>query len=306
MKKILVIGSLNMDYSIKTNKLPLPGETVIGNSLILNPGGKGANQAYAMGKLAADVTMMGMVGNDDNAKILKNNLESVNVNIKGINETNNTTGVAIVTVDSKGENSIIVVSGANGQLTEDFIDNNIGLIDDADIIVMQLEIPINVVSYVAKIAKEKGKLVILDPAPARNDLGYELYRNVDIIKPNETELSTLTGIKIDSEDSLIIAAKTLLSKGVKNVVVTLGGKGSLLVNEMEIKKFHALDVEVIDTTAAGDSFTAALATYLSLGKNLEESIDFAHKVSAIVVTKYGAQVSIPTLEEVNEFLNGRR
>lgn len=306
MKKILVIGSLNMDYSIATNKLPLPGETVIGKSLTLNPGGKGANQAYAMGKLNARVTMMGMVGSDDNAKLLKENLNSVNVNTSGVKETNNNTGVAFVTVDSNGENSIIVISGANGDLTEDFIDENINLIDDSDIIVMQLEIPINVVSYVAKISKEKGKLVILDPAPAKYDLSDDLYKNIDIIKPNETELSTLTGIKIDSEDNLIDAARALLGKGVKNVIVTLGGKGSLLVNKDLVKRFNALDVEVVDTTAAGDSFTAALATYLSLGKNLEESIDFAHKVSAIVVTKYGAQVSIPTLDEVNEFLNNRR
>ena len=291
-----------MDYSIATDKLPLPGETVIGSSYKLNPGGKGANQAYAMGKLDAAVTMLGMIGNDENGKILKNNLSSVNVNITGIKETDNNTGVAFVTVDSNGENSIIVISGANSKLNNDFINENMNLIDAADIIVMQLEIPLNVVSYVSSVAKTKGKLVILDPAPAKSDLSSELYSNIDIIKPNETELSTITGIKIDSEENLIKAAKILLNKGVKNVIVTLGGKGSLLVNENIVKRFNALDVEVVDTTAAGDSFTAALATYLSLDKSLEEAIEFAHQVSSIVVTKRGAQVSIPTLEEVNTFL----
>ena len=306
MKKILVIGSLNMDYSIATDKLPLPGETVIGKSLTLNPGGKGANQAYAMGKLNANVTMMGMVGNDENAKILKENLNGVNVNTIGIKEIKQNTGVAFVTVDSNGENNIIVISGANKELTKEFIDENISLIDDADIIVMQLEIPIDVVSYVASISKLRGKLVIVDPAPARSDLSDELYKNIDIIKPNETELSTLTGIKVDNESNLISAAKALLNKGVQNVIVTLGGNGSLLVNETLVKKFDALDVEVVDTTAAGDSFTAALVTYLSLDKSLEESIKFAHQVSSLVVTKYGAQSSIPTLNEVDEFVNSRR
>ena len=307
MKKILVIGSLNMDFSIKTPKMPVPGETIIGESFHLNPGGKGANQAFAIGKLGADVSMLGMVGNDEYAKLLKQNLESVNVNTQGIIEQNNTsTGVAFVTVDSNGENSIIVISGANEKVNTEFIDENINLIDDADIIVMQLEIPVDVVTYVARIAKEKNKLVVLDPAPARADLPDELFSYVDIMKPNETELSILTGVDTSNDDNIIKAGKSLVEKGVKNVIVSLGGRGSILVNKDYNKKFNSLGLTPIDTTAAGDSFTAALVSYLASDKSLEEAIQFGHVVSSIVITKKGAQESIPSLEEVRLFLENRK
>ena len=307
MKKILVIGSLNMDFSIKTPKMPVPGETIIGESFHLNPGGKGANQAFAIGKLGADVSMLGMVGNDEYAKLLKQNLESVNVNTQGIIEQNNTsTGVAFVTVDSNGENSIIVISGANEKVNTEFIDENINLIDDADIIVMQLEIPVDVVTYVARIAKEKNKLVVLDPAPARADLPDELFSYVDIMKPNETELSILTGVDTSNDDNIIKADKSLVEKGVKNVIVSLGGRGSILVNKDYNKKFNSLGLTPIDTTAAGDSFTAALVSYLASDKSLEEAIQFGHVVSSIVITKKGAQESIPSLEEVRLFLENRK
>ena len=307
MKKILVIGSLNMDFSIKTPKMPVPGETVIGENFHLNPGGKGANQAYAIGKLNADVSMLGMVGKDEYAKLLKQNLESVNVNTKGIIEQEGiSTGVAFVTVDNNGENSIVVISGANEKLTIEFIDENMNFIDDADIIVMQLEIPIDVVNYVAKIAKEKNKIVVLDPAPARSDLPNELFAYVDIMKPNETELAILTGADTSNDDNIISACQTLVNKGVKNVIVSLGGRGSILVNREQTRKFNSLGLTPIDTTAAGDSFTAALVSYLASDKSLEESIQFGHVVSSIVITKKGAQESIPSLEEVNLFLKNRK
>lgn len=297
MKKILVVGSLNMDYSIKTSKMPNVGETVLGKEYTLNPGGKGANCAYALGRLGADITMLGMVGLDENGKILKNNLKEVNVNDKNIKEINDSTGVAFVTVDEGGENSIIVISGANSKVDKSFIDENIALIKDSDIIVMQLEIPIDTVLYVSKLAKEYGKTVILDPAPARNDLPLELYKNIDIIKPNETEVLTLTG-----KDDIGNASLDLIEKGCKNVIVTLGSEGSLLVTKDGMTKYDAEKVDVVDTTAAGDTFTGALAFALSNDKELDEAIKFANKVSSIVVTRKGAQESIPSYEEVKELL----
>ena len=302
MKKILVIGSLNMDFSIKTDLIPKIGETVIGSSFTLVPGGKGANQAYALGKLGANVSMLGMVGDDPYATALINNLNSVSVDTEKISKLKDTnTGVAFVTVDKTGDNSIIVISGANHKITKEYIE----LINNSDIIIMQLEIPLEVVSYVAKLAHNLGKTVILDPAPAINNLSEEIYQNVDIIKPNETELSTLTGIDIRTDDDIKNAAKNIINRGVSNVIVTLGGKGSILVNKEEIKNFSVIDVPVVDTTAAGDSFTAALAISLAKGENLHEAINYAHIVSSIVVTKEGAQSSIPTIDEINKFIKER-
>ena len=171
---------------------------------------------------------------------------------------------------------------------------------------MQLEIPIDVVNYVAKIAKEKNKIVVLDPAPARSDLPKELFAYVDIMKPNETELAILTGADTSNDDNIISACQTLVNKGVKNVIVSLGGRGSILVNREQTRKFNSLGLTPIDTTAAGDSFTAALVSYLASDKSLEESIQFGHVVSSIVITKKGAQESIPSLEEVNLFLKNRK
>lgn len=303
MKDILVIGSLNMDFVAEVSKSPLPGETIIANKFSLVPGGKGANQAFALGRLGANVSMIGAVGNDEYGKQLIDNLKSAHVNTKKIFKMNGvTTGNAFINVDKSGENSIVVVSGANEKITKDFIDSNICYIKRAKIIVMQLEIPIEVVNYVAKIAKELGKIVVLDPAPARCDLPEELFSNIDIMKPNETELQTLSGIKLNNEDDILKAAQVLLSKGVKNVIVTLGANGSLLVNENGYKKFDALKVEVVDTTAAGDSFTAGLVNSIVLGKSLEESIKYGHIVSSIVVTRKGAQSSIPTKIEVQNYI----
>lgn len=303
MKNILVIGSLNMDFVIEVNKMPLPGETILGKSFTLIPGGKGANQAYAIGKLGAKASMLGAIGNDEYGMRLLENLNSVNVNTDNITKLDNiNTGCAFINVDETGENSIVVVSGANQKITKEMIDNNINLIEEADIIVMQLEIPIEVVTYAAKLAKERGKLVILDPAPAVSDLNEELFSNIDIVKPNETEIEILSGIETKSKDDIIKAAKILIEKGVNTVIVTLGENGSLLVTKEKIESFASPNVEAIDTTAAGDSFTAALAKSLLEGKSIEEAIKFGHIVSAIAVTKKGAQTSIPTQDEVDNFL----
>lgn len=295
-----------MDFTIEVEKMPQPGETIIGNELILTPGGKGANQAYAIGKLGANVSILGAIGNDEYGIKLIENLNSVNVNTKNIQKINNTnTGCAFINVDKRGENNIVVVSGANRKITTNIIYDNINLIDEADIIVMQLEIPLEIVKLVTKIAKEKNKLVILDPAPAIQNLDSEILKNTDIVKPNETEIQILSGIETKTTEDIIKAAKILINKGTKNVIVTLGEKGSLLINEKKVEKFSALDVQTIDTTAAGDSFTAALAISLLEEKSIEEAIKYAHIVSSIVVTKKGAQASIPNKTEINNFIKER-
>ena len=176
------------------------------------------------------------------------------------------------------------------------------MIRAAKIIVMQLEIPVDIVEYVAKLAKSLGKMVVLDPAPAISHLPLDLYKNTDILKPNETELQTLCGKVVNNEQDIIECAKTLVEKGVKNVIVTLGEKGSILVNDRSIQKFNAIKVDVVDTTAAGDSFTAGLVKMLNEGKSLNEAIEFGHIVSSMAVTKYGAQSSIPSPKEVQKFI----
>ncbi len=302
MKKVLVIGSMNMDYSIKTDRIPKPGETILGFELEFNSGGKGANQAYALAKLGSNTSMIGSVGNDYNGELLKKNLMGVGVDVSGIKTVDDCdTGVAFIAVSSSGENSIIAVSGANGKVSIDDVNDNIDLFNSADIILMQLEIPFEVVKYVLELAHAKNKLVVLDPAPAVFDIDDSIYSNIDIMKPNETELEILSGMTVKADDDILIAAKKLVDKGVKNVIVSLGSKGSLLVNAQGYKKYDAISVNAVDTTAAGDSFTAALVRTLANGEGIDEAIKFGHKVAALVVSKRGAQASIPSLEEVNNY-----
>ena len=299
MKKILVIGSINMDFVFNVEHMPRKGESILSDGIELIPGGKGANQAYAVGKLGGKVDMLGAVGDDEYGKALLKNLESVGVGINNIKIDGSTnTGNAFIAVDSSGDNSIISVQGANLSVDKDYIDRNIELIKDCDIVVFQLEIPIETVVYTAKIAKELGKMVILDPAPAKRNLPAELFECLDVIKPNEGELKTLIG---DVADSLSIkeAAQLLLSKGSKYVVVTLGGDGAYLLGQGKEKMIPTQeDLEVVDTTAAGDSFTASMALSFADGKDIEQAIKFANRVASVVVTRKGAQTSIPTIDEV--------
>ncbi len=298
MNKILVVGSLNMDFVIDVQNMPLAGETILGKSVTLVPGGKGANQAYAAGKLGGDVGMIGAVGNDMYGRMLKENLESVGVDTSGVETVEGLpTGNAFITVDESGENRIIVIQGTNACITKEMIDRHMELIDKCDTVIMQLEIPLEIVAYVKNIAKEKGKTVILDPAPAKAGLPDDFFRGFDIVKPNETEIQTLSGRKMETKEELMEGARELLKKGVDTVIITLGGDGALLVTKDTSKEFHAKKVNAIDTTAAGDSFTAAFAVALGKGMTYGEAIEFGNSVSGIVVTRKGAQTSIPTMEE---------
>lgn len=303
MKKILVLGSLNMDFVIQVKEMPKVGETILGESVRLVPGGKGANQAYAAGKLGGSVMMLGAVGEDAYGKMLMQNLKEVDVDTSGIAELDHImTGQAFVSVYQSGDNSIIVVPGANGALTCEMVKQKEHYIDACDYIVMQLEIPLDVVRYVKNLAVEKGKKVILDPAPAVSGLEDSFWQGITLIKPNETELAILTGRTLHTKLEMQDAARELIQKGVETVLVTLGEKGCLLVREKESIHFPARKVDFVDTTAAGDSFLAAMVTALCEERTLEDAIQFAQNVSSIVVTRYGAQTSIPWREEVEEIM----
>lgn len=305
MKDILVLGSLNMDMVTKVADIPVAGETILGGNLDFIPGGKGANQATAIGKLGGSATMLGVVGDDNYGEILLKNLASNKVEVEHINKTNETaTGLAFIMVNSDGNNSIVVVPGANNQLKKNIIDKMD--ISKFDIVVAQMEIPVESIEYTFKKAKSNGAYTILNPAPAQ-PLSDDLFKNVDLLIPNETEFEILTRHSVDVEKEIELGIEYLKNKGVKEIIITLGENGAKYFNkngdDIWLKSY---DVDVIDTTAAGDSFIGAIATALSKGKNMIEAIDFAMKVAAITVGKLGAQVSLPTLEQVNDFVGTKR
>lgn len=299
MGKILVIGSLNVDMVMKVDHMPVAGETILCDGMKLVAGGKGANQACAAGRLGTDVIMLGAIGNDAYGEMQRQSLQQSGVDVSGLlTKENVSTGTAFITVNKEGNNSIVVVQGANAQFTPEDIEAHRNLIEECEIVILQLEIPMDTVLYAVKLARKLGKIVLLDPAPAPEHFPEELYQYIDIIKPNESELSRLTGIA-DAQNHLEEAVQILKDHGVKNVLVTLGGEGAYLDAENKTAvHIPAKKVKVVDTTAAGDSFTAALAAMILDGKTLEEAAEFANQVSAIVVTREGAQDSIPTLQEV--------
>ena len=300
MKKICVIGSLNMDLVVNVDEMPKKGQTLIGSAFKEVPGGKGANQAVAMARLGADIRMIGKVGKDSFGETLINQLKYDKVNTNYIHREDCASGVAMITVDKNAENSIVVAPGANFKVLEKDIDKCIEAIDESDIVVLQLETPINTIKYALQKSKELGKYTILNPAPAVK-LEDSIIENVDLLTPNETELEILSGVKIENEDDIKKAANVLIEKGVKQLIVTLGSKGSLYIDKDNIKLKKSYKVEAIDTTAAGDSYTGALAVAFAQDKNIDEAMDFASKVGALAVTKEGAQSSLPTMEDVNNF-----
>ena len=300
MKNICVIGSLNMDLVVNVDTMPKPGQTIIGSNFKEVPGGKGANQAVAMARLNGNVSMIGKVGEDGFGQTLINSLKNDNVDTTYIQTTKGATGVALITVDKNAQNSIVVSPGANFEVKEDDIDNNIEAIKNSDIVVLQLETPLNTIKYALNKAKELNKYTILNPAPAVK-LDDEIIKNVDLLTPNETELEIISGVSIETEEDIQRAAQIMIEKGVKELIVTLGSKGSLYINKEKSMFKKAYKVEAVDTTAAGDSYTGALAVALSQNKGMEDAMDFASKVGALSVLKEGAQSSLPTLEDVENF-----
>jgi len=300
MKKILVIGSLNMDLVTMSERHPKLGETIIGKSFFQIPGGKGGNQAVAISKLGGEVTMFGCVGEDSYGDILIEELKNNDVNIESVKKVKKSTGVATIVVDENADNTIIVVPGANFEITRDDIDKNIELIKNADIVLLQLEIPIDVVEYILKKSKEFNKITILNPAPAEK-LSVDIIKNVDYLVPNETELELLSGMPTNSEEEVLVASKKLMDMGVKNLIVTMGKNGSIFVGKDKVVKVGIHRVKAVDPTAAGDSFIGGVIRMLADGKKIEEAMEFGAQVGAITVTKEGAQSSLPTWDEVANY-----
>jgi len=298
LKKILVVGSSNTDMVIKTQTFPAPGETILGGKFLMNPGGKGANQAVAAARLNGMVTFVGKIGDDIFGKQAVQQLEDEGINVDFVVvDPENPSGVAMITVDRKGENSIVVAPGSNGTLSATDFDKAMAELNDSEFILMQLEIPIPTVEHIAKIAASKEKKVILNPAPAAK-LSDDLLQNLYIITPNETEAELLTGIKVSDGQSALKAANILHEKGVEIVIITLGSAGAFLLADGKSEIISAPKVEAVDTTAAGDTFNGALVVALSEGKSIQESIAFANIAASISVTRIGAQSSVPFRKEI--------
>lgn len=294
--KILVIGSSNTDMTIKSERLPAPGETILGGKFLMGAGGKGANQAVAAKRLGGDVTFVCKVGRDIFGDNAVKGYEKEGIDTSHILRSDAPSGVALILVDAKAENSIAVAPGANGDLTPADIRNLRGVIAGASYLILQLEVPVETVLEAARIAHEAGVYVILNPAPAC-PLPGELFKYLSLITPNQTETALMTGIEAD-EASLDKAVDALRTKGVKDVVITLGSRGSLVCTGGKNEFVPACKVKAVDTTAAGDTFCGALCVALSEGKSLTEAAAFATKASALAVQKMGAQDSIPYRKDI--------
>jgi ribokinase len=304
MNKVCILGSINMDMVVYVNKMPLVGETIFSDNFKLSHGGKGANQAVASRRLGAEVYMISKVGKDAYGLQIVGSLEKENINVNSIFKDDvKPTGTAIINVDNEGNNSIIVVAGANMTLNLKEIDTCKEVIASSDIIVAQFETPIEVTMEAFKFAKENGVITILNPAPAK-EVSKELLKYTDIIVPNETEATTLTGINVQDLESAKEAANIFLKNDVKYVVITLGDKGAAVISKEDGILIPAYKVNAIDSTAAGDSFIGAISTKLTKANlninSLVEAVRFGNKVSAIAVQREGAQPSIPFLKEISE------
>lgn len=303
MGKILVVGSSNTDLIVKVESFPAAGETIEGVSFLQSMGGKGANQALAAHKLGGDVTFITSLGNDANGKnaLKYYEQEGLDVGLSLIVD-NVPSGTAMIWVDQKGENCIVIIQGANKMLTSEYIYKIEEVLADSDMIVLQMEIPYETVKTVCELAHRYQKTVMLNVAPAHK-LDDDLIKNIDILVVNEPEAEVISGLKIaDAGEEAVIDAITEM--GIKTVVMTLGKKGCLLKDSQGIRHFPAFTVKTIDSTAAGDTFCGALAAGLSRGIDWESVLRFASAASAICVTRMGAQPSIPSEEEVKEFLSG--
>ncbi len=298
-KGILVIGSLNMDLSISMDAMPVVGETILGNGLAYQAGGKGANQACAAGLLGGQVKMLGCVGQDEFGDRQVEGLKASGVDTSYIKRSKSQpTGTAVIYVDRRGNNSIVVIPGANRECGVQYLSSRRELFEWCGCIVLQMEIPDEAVLYAARLGRELGKTVILNPAPAPDSLPDELLSLVDYLTPNETELAKLSGSQGVDLESVKAGARTLIRRGVRRVIVTMGSQGALLVSGDSERMYPARKVAAVDTTAAGDCFNGAFAAALAEGKTEGEAVCFANAAAAIAVTREGAQSSIPTRAEV--------
>lgn len=305
MNRISVIGSLNMDIVFQTDRLPLGGETFTGKDFSLIPGGKGANQALAASRAGVETLFFGCVGEDEFANVLLNSLSEAKVEISHIKKAVGVhSGVASIILEKNGENRIIVIPGANEQVDSVYIDSHWETIKSSSLIILQHEIPISTCYYVIQKAAESSVPVLLNPAPFY-PISEDLLNKVEYLVLNETEIQNLTPLKIQSIDDVIKAAKLINCKGVKHVLVTIGSRGAVLVTDNEVIHHPAFSVDVIDTTAAGDTFVGNFASAIIKGYDLRDAILLASAAAALAVTKIGAQSSIPFIEETNQFITSK-
>lgn len=301
MAAIVVVGSLNMDLVVQTPRMPLAGETIPGQDLQLIPGGKGANQAAAAAKLGGQVAMVGRVGGDAFGPRLIENLSRQGVDTSHVGTDDGAaTGTAVIIVDDTGENSIVVSAGANGRVSRGDIDRVEELLSQAKFLLLQFEVPLETVEYAIGMAARHQVKVILNPAPA-HPVSPELLAKVDYLVPNETEAKMLTGLDVVDLPSAERAARKFLGYGVPVVIITLGDQGALLVTEQRVVHVPAREVKAIDTTAAGDAFIGGLAVAVMQELPLEEAVRYATCAGTLAVTRFGAQTSLPSAEQVQAF-----
>jgi ribokinase len=306
---VVVIGSLNMDLVARVSRMPGKGETLTGSDFRTIPGGKGANQAVAAGKLGANVAMVGRVGMDGFGEELTQNLNRCGVETERVKaDAGAPTGVALITVDDQAENSIVVIPGANGRCQASDVDEAEVLIARAGVVMLQLEVPLEVVERAAEVAGWHGVPVLLDPAPARA-LPGDLWPKLAIVTPNEGEATMLAGITVNDVASAGKAGEWFLGRGVKRAIIKLGARGAVICDSeagnCRIEHVPGYPVKAIDTTAAGDAFAGGLARTLVNGASLREAVQFANAVGALSATKLGAQASMPSLAEVEQFLKAQ-
>ncbi len=299
---VIVFGSINMDLVARTARIPAPGETIVGQSFETVPGGKGANQAVAAARLGLPTEMVGRVGSDSFGERLRQGLMASHVGCAAVSTDTTHSGVALIAVDDASENSIIIVPGANGEVGKPDIERLECLLPQAQVLLLQLEVPLSAVIAAAKAAKQAGVTVILDPAPAPADLPAELYPLIDIITPNQVEAGQLVGFEVHDLATAEQAGAVLQQRGIGTVVVKLGKQGAVCMSQGEIFERPAFPVKAIDTVAAGDCFNGGLAAGLAAGMSLRAALRQAAAAAAISVTRAGAQPSLPTRAELDRFL----
>ena len=300
--KVVVVGSLNMDLVTRASRLPRAGETLVGQTFTTVPGGKGANQAVASARLGADVSMIGCVGTDAYGIQLRDALLVEGIDCRAVSTVEGSSGVALIVVDDTSQNAIVIVAGSNGELTPASLQAFDTVLQVANVIVCQLEVPMATVGYALKRGRELGKTVILNPAPASAPLPAEWYASIDYLIPNESEAGALSGVTVDSLDSARLAATRLIQAGAGKVIITLGPQGVLFSDGLVFEHLVAPKVKAVDTTAAGDTFVGGFAAALANGESEAEAIRFGQVAAALSVTRAGAQPSIPTLHDVQGFV----
>lgn len=298
--KIIVAGSINMDLVVRSEEIPKPGETVPGKDFTTIPGGKGANQAAAIAKLGGSCVFLGKVGNDDFGTSVLESMKASGINVDLVEKEKTSTGVSIINVDARGNNNIVFVAGANALVDEAYINRHIDAFKDASMVVMQNEIPKETIRHILKVTRDMNIIRLLNPAPAM-DIEDDMLKEIDILIPNEHELARLSKVTIDSKESVRAAAGLLLDRGLGRIIVTLGEHGAFYKDKEKEKFYTAYKANIVDTTAAGDSFIGGFCNSFVESGDIDKSIDFGQRTAAIAIGRFGAQTSIPSREEVLNF-----